>query len=135
MTRITGTSSDRAHTGFNPPNKEFRLAFQVKDQDLYVDQDLYGSRVPTETEMRVISLVADGMKNHEVANVIGTTDHVVRNMLRTIFDKTGVWNRTELSLWYVAHLTLILKGYIIWIGSLEEQQAAENGSHGSLGYQ
>lgn len=90
--------------GSIPPQQGVRLAFHVKDQDLYVDQDLYGSRVPTATEMRVISLVADGMKNHEVANVIGTTDHVVRNMLRTIFDKTGAWNRTELALWYVAHL-------------------------------
>ena len=80
------------------------MAFQVKDQDLYVERDLYGSRVPTATEMRVISLVADGMKNDEVAGVIGTTGHVVRNMLRTIFDKIGVWNRTELVLWYVAHL-------------------------------
>ena len=80
------------------------MAFQIKDQDLYVEKDVYGSRVPTATEMRVISLVADGMKNHEVASVIGTTDHGVRNMLRTIFDKIGVWNRTELALWYVAHL-------------------------------
>ena len=93
-----------AFTRSIPPNKEFSLAFQVKDQDLYVDQDLYGSRVPTATEMRVISLVAEGEKNHEVARDIGTSVHMVKNILRTIFDKIGVWNRMELALWYVSRV-------------------------------
>jgi len=62
----------------------------------------YGVRVPSEREHRVIALVAQGLKNSEVAEVIGTTEHVVKNYLRVIYDKLGLWNRVELALWYEA---------------------------------
>jgi DNA-binding NarL/FixJ family response regulator len=65
----------------------------------------YGSRVPNEREQRVIQLVAEGMKNKEVAEVIGTTEHVVKNYLRVIYDKLGLWNRVELALWYESRRT------------------------------
>ena len=38
------------------------------------------------------------MKNREVADAIGTTEHVVKNYLRVIYDKLGLWNRVELAL-------------------------------------
>jgi len=60
----------------------------------------YGSLVPSEREQRVIQLVAQGLKNKEVAEAIGTTEHVVKNYLRVIYDKLGLWNRVELALWY-----------------------------------
>ena len=60
----------------------------------------YGNRVPSEREYRVIELVAEGLKNKEVAEVIGTTEHVVKNYLRVIYDKLGLWNRVELALWH-----------------------------------
>ena len=72
------------------------LAFEV--------QDLYGSRVLTAIEMRVISLVAEGKKNDEVASAIGMRVHIVKKMMQTIFDKVGVWNRTELALWHVSRV-------------------------------
>jgi len=62
----------------------------------------YGKRTPSEREQRVIELVAQGLKNKEVANEIGTTEHVVKNYLRVIYDKLGLWNRVELALWYEA---------------------------------
>src|SRR6266699_1299530 len=55
-----------------------------------------------ESEQRVIELVAQGLKNREVAQQIGTTEHVVKNYLRIIYDKLGLWNRVELALWYEA---------------------------------
>jgi DNA-binding NarL/FixJ family response regulator len=60
----------------------------------------YGNRVPSEREHRVIELVADGLKNKEVAEAIGTTEHAVKNYLRLIYGKLGLWNRVELALWY-----------------------------------
>jgi DNA-binding NarL/FixJ family response regulator len=60
----------------------------------------YGTRIPSEREQRVIQLVAQGLKNREVAEAIGTTEHVVKNYLRVIYDKLGLWNRVELALWY-----------------------------------
>jgi DNA-binding NarL/FixJ family response regulator len=63
---------------------------------------LYGRITPSEREQQVIELVAQGLKNSEVAEAIGTTEHVVKNYLRTIYDKLGLWNRVELALWYEA---------------------------------
>jgi len=57
---------------------------------------------PNDREQRVIELVAQGLKNREVADEIGTSEHVVKNYLRTIYDKLGLWNRVELALWYEA---------------------------------
>ena len=57
---------------------------------------------PNEREQRVIELVAQGLKNKEVASQIGTTEHVIKNYLRSIYDKLGLWNRVELALWYEA---------------------------------
>ena len=68
---------------------------------MFVKQD-HASRVPTAKEYRVIELVAQGLKNGEVAREIGTTEHVVKNYLRAIYDKLGLWNRVELALWYEA---------------------------------
>ncbi len=62
----------------------------------------YGTRVPNDREYRIIELVAHGLKNREVADAIGTTEHVVKNYLRVIYDKLGLWNRVELALWYEA---------------------------------
>ena len=69
-----------------------------------------GSGKPNDRERRVIELVAQGLKNREVADEIGTTEHVVKNYLRTIYDKLGLWNRVELALWYEArrHEGLVL---------------------------
>ncbi|HZR56040.1 MAG TPA: LuxR C-terminal-related transcriptional regulator [Terriglobales bacterium] len=61
-----------------------------------------GKRSPSERERQVIELVAQGLKNRDVANAIGTTEHVVKNYLRAIYDKLGLWNRVELALWYEA---------------------------------
>jgi DNA-binding NarL/FixJ family response regulator len=44
--------------------------------------------------------VAQGFKNRDIADAIGTTEHVVKNYLRAIYDKLGLWNRVELALWY-----------------------------------
>ena len=62
----------------------------------------YGTRILSEREYRIIELVAQGLKNCEVADAVGTTEHVVKNYLRVIYDKLGLWNRVELALWYEA---------------------------------
>jgi DNA-binding CsgD family transcriptional regulator len=59
-------------------------------------------RGPNERERIIIQRVAEGCKNREIADSLGTTEHVVKNYLRMIYDKLGLWNRVELALWYVA---------------------------------
>jgi DNA-binding NarL/FixJ family response regulator len=60
------------------------------------------ARVPSPRQQQVIEFVARGLKNSEVAEIIGTTEYVAKNHLRAIFDKLGFWNRVELALWYEA---------------------------------
>ena len=57
-------------------------------------------------EQRVIELVAQGLKNREVADAIGATEYIVKNRLRNIYDKLGLWNRVELALWYESRIRL-----------------------------
>jgi DNA-binding NarL/FixJ family response regulator len=56
----------------------------------------------TAKEVQVATLVWEGLTNREIAQIIGTTEQVVKNYLRNTFDKLGVWSRLELAL-YVAH--------------------------------
>jgi DNA-binding CsgD family transcriptional regulator len=64
--------------------------------------DLYGNRVPTAKQWRIIELVAQGLTNRHVARKVGSTEYVIKNHLREIYDKLGLWNRVELALWYEA---------------------------------
>lgn len=57
----------------------------------------------TAREELIVKLVADGMKNAEIARVLGTTEHMIKNQLRVIYDKSGLGNRVELALWYVRY--------------------------------
>ena len=59
-------------------------------------------RRPSEREQLIIQRVAEGCKNREIADSLGTTEHIVKNYLRLIYDKLGLWNRVELALWYEA---------------------------------
>src|SRR5271154_4479236 len=57
----------------------------------------------TAKEVQVAMLVWEGQTNREIANVIGTTEQVIKNYLRNTFDKIGVWSRLELALYVAAH--------------------------------
>lgn len=57
----------------------------------------------TPKEGQVATLVWQGMTNREIAKLVGTTEQVVKNYLRTTFDKLGVWSRLELALYVANH--------------------------------
>jgi DNA-binding NarL/FixJ family response regulator len=57
----------------------------------------------TAKEVQVSTLVWQGLTNREIAKLIGTTEQVVKNYLRTAFDKLGVWSRLELALYVASH--------------------------------
>ena len=61
------------------------------------------NRKPSPRQQRVIELVAEGLKNRDVAKKLGI-EHVVRNYLGIIYDKIGLSNRVELALWYEARV-------------------------------
>jgi two-component system, NarL family, nitrate/nitrite response regulator NarL len=57
----------------------------------------------TPKETVIVSCVTQGMKNKEIANRVGTTEQVVKNYLRKVYDKLGVADRLELALYCLNH--------------------------------
>jgi len=57
----------------------------------------------TAKEVQVATLVWQGLTNKDVALVLRTSEQVVKNYLRTTFDKLGVWTRLELALYVAGH--------------------------------
>jgi DNA-binding NarL/FixJ family response regulator len=74
----------------------------------------------SEKEMMIISGVTQGMKNKEIAREVGTTEQVVKNYLRKIYDKLHVVDRLELALYSMHHR--LLEGHLP--ASAEEPEAA-----------
>jgi DNA-binding NarL/FixJ family response regulator len=58
-----------------------------------------GMALLTPREQEVIHLVAEGLKNREIAQRLHVTEHTVSNYLYRIFDKLGVSSRVELILY------------------------------------
>jgi DNA-binding CsgD family transcriptional regulator len=57
----------------------------------------------TAKEIQVATLVWQGLTNKDIARVLLTSEQVVKNYLRTAFDKLGVWTRLELALYVAGH--------------------------------
>jgi DNA-binding NarL/FixJ family response regulator len=57
----------------------------------------------TPKETLIVSCVTQGMKNKEIATRVGTTEQVVKNYLRKVYDKLGVADRLELALYCLHH--------------------------------
>jgi len=70
----------------------------------------------TPREVQVARLVSQGLTNREVAHSIGTTEQVVKNYLRTTFDKLGVWSRLELALYVENH------GGAEWLARMNQRE-------------
>ncbi len=60
-------------------------------------------------ELAIISCITRGMRNKEIAYQIGTTEQVIKNYLRKVYDKLGVSDRLELALYCLHHE--LLKNY------------------------
>ena len=60
----------------------------------------------SEKELSIITCITRGMRNKEIAYQIGTTEQVIKNYLRKIYDKLGVSDRLELALYCLHHQIL-----------------------------
>jgi len=70
------------------------------------DLDTIGARVRQRLnprELRIVALIVQGFKNKEISEQLGTTEQVVKNQLRKIYDKIGVSDRLELALFTIHH--------------------------------
>ena len=55
----------------------------------------------SEKELKVISLVAEGLSNKEIAGELFLSEGTVRNYISNILDKTGLRDRTQLAVHYL----------------------------------
>jgi DNA-binding NarL/FixJ family response regulator len=55
---------------------------------------------PSSYQLRIIEMVAGGLRNRDIAESLGTTEQVVKNHLHKIYVKVGIENRLRLALWY-----------------------------------
>ena len=72
-------------------------------------QDAVGARVRdrlTPRELQIVALISQGCKNKDIAAKLGTKEQVVKNYLRSVYDKTGVSDRLELALFTLHHHVL-----------------------------
>jgi DNA-binding NarL/FixJ family response regulator len=79
--------------------------------EAYRNQALHGNAPKqqlrlSEKELLIISGVTQGLKNKDIAHEIGTTEQVVKNYLRKIYDKLQVMDRLELALYSMHHRLL-----------------------------
>jgi DNA-binding NarL/FixJ family response regulator len=92
-----------------------------------LDEDVVGKRVRdrlTPKEMRIVALIVQGCKNREIALRLRTTEQVIKNYLRSIYDKTGVSDRLELALFTIHHRVLAAAAAEIGSKLEAEEQAA-----------
>lgn len=72
-------------------------------------EDPVGERVRdrlSDKEVKIMAAVVRGYKNREIALQLYTSEQVIKNALRNIFDKTGVSDRLELALFVLHHRIL-----------------------------
>jgi DNA-binding NarL/FixJ family response regulator len=91
------------------------------------EEDMVGTRVRdrlTPKEMRIVALIVQGCKNREIATRLKTTEQVIKNYLRSIYDKTGVSDRLELALFTIHHRVLAQAAAEVGSKLEAEEQAA-----------
>jgi len=74
-----------------------------------LENDLVGARVRdrlTPKELKIVALIVQGYKNKDIASQLGTTEQVIKNYLRNVYDKIGVSDRLELALFTIHHRIL-----------------------------
>ena len=57
----------------------------------------------TGKETQVATLVWEGLTNREIGKIMSTSEQVIKNHLRSTFDKLGVWSRLELAMYVASH--------------------------------
>lgn len=61
---------------------------------------LTDGRIPealTAREREIVQLVAQGFRNRDIAEALGLSEQTVKNNLRVIFEKLGVYDRLSLA--------------------------------------
>jgi DNA-binding NarL/FixJ family response regulator len=76
----------------------------------------------TQKEIQIATLVWEGLTNREIGKILGTSEQVIKNHLRSTFDKLGVWSRLELAMYVASH------GGKNWLHDSNHHPVLENSS-------
>ena len=55
----------------------------------------------TDRELEIITLVARGLSNREIANTLYMSEGTIKNYISAILDKTGLEHRTQIAIYYL----------------------------------
>jgi DNA-binding NarL/FixJ family response regulator len=75
--------------------KRVKLARSVHEGDSAVMTACAGLNL---MESQISMLVWEGLTNREIGKIVGTSEQMIKNHLRSAFDKLGVWSRLELAM-------------------------------------
>jgi len=81
-----------------------------KGATVHLETDMVGERARnrlSRKELQIIRLIVQGYKNKDIALELHNSEQVIKNYLRSIFDKTGVSDRLELALFTLHHRILL----------------------------
>jgi DNA-binding NarL/FixJ family response regulator len=77
---------------------------------VHLEADMVGQKARdrlSKKELQIIGLLVQGYKNKDIALELNNSEQVIKNYLRSIFDKTGVSDRLELALFTLHHHILL----------------------------
>ena len=57
----------------------------------------------TSRQAQIVTMVAEGLPNKDIASALGVSEHTVRNHLFRIYERLGVTNRVELIFYALSH--------------------------------
>lgn len=81
-------------------------------------------------ELQIIAGVTQGLRNKDIAAEVATTEQVVKNYLRKVYDKLGVSDRLELALYCIHHR--LLENYVHKDGKLTPLHPTQGGGTRNL---
>lgn len=84
--------------GSKPVNNLVQVLHDLMEEIKQPPQNTFGL---TSRELEVVTLIAQGMTNKDIARECKIAEETVKRHLKNIFDKVGVWNRLELALFAI----------------------------------
>jgi DNA-binding NarL/FixJ family response regulator len=87
-------------SGIREGDKRVKLARYAHEGESAVMTPCEGLN-PRESQISI--LVWEGLTNREIGKIVGTSEQVIKNHLRSAFDKLGVWSRLELAMYVASH--------------------------------
>jgi DNA-binding NarL/FixJ family response regulator len=95
---IAAVTTGHYWLGSKPVSNLVQVLHDLMEEIRQPPQNTFGL---TARELEVVTLIAQGMTNKDIARECRIAEETVKRHLKNIFDKVGVWNRLELALFAI----------------------------------